>query len=332
MSMKKVLFGSFLVLVVVVAMPFVSVLSAAEEWVPEKPIHLICTTDPGSTYDIQARVVAAEMSKALNATVIVDNVPGAGHQTGTIRAYRSQPDGYTILYTSTSNLVNNELVAGAPWKTFDFKFLATCYDAMKGGSGVLATASLGDWDDIVNSGKTLRWGTGGAGSTPHIQAITYSHALGLDSAYVTGYSGPDMQAAAARGEVDLIAVPLRYAEQWKDQLNVVLIDSIGPFEKEFGDVPSLEGLGHPEACTKGLVHVIVAPPNTPDNITSVLADAAFKAVSSDAMKELHIKSIASGSAYSPGDADAAMKSMQEYRNLIESSLPFILEAVKASQK
>jgi tripartite-type tricarboxylate transporter receptor subunit TctC len=218
--MRKNIFGSLLMITLLVAMALASCAAAADKWTPEKPIRLICTTDPGSTYDIQARVVAAEMAKALKATVVVENVPGAGHQTGTIRAYRSRPDGYTLLYTSTSNLVNNQLLKKAPWKAFDFVFLATCYDAMKGGSGVMAPKSLGTLDDLIKSGKTIRWGTGGAGSTPHIQAVTYSYALDLKSAYVTGYSGPDMFAAAARGEVDLICVPLRYAEQWKKDLNV----------------------------------------------------------------------------------------------------------------
>jgi hypothetical protein len=111
----------------------------------------------------------------------------------------------------------------------------------------------------------------------------------------------------------------------------VLIDAIGPFEKVYGKVASLESLGHPEACTKGLVHVVVAPPKTPENITKVLADAAFKAVSSNAMKQLHLKSIAKGAAYSPGDAEVAVQDMKRYWAFIEKSKPYIEAAIKASK-
>ena len=313
---------------VLFALPLVAI-SAQAEWTPDKPIHIICTTDPGSTYDIQARVLATEMSKDLGVPVVVDNVPGGGHQTGTIRAYRSRGDGYTLLYTSTSNLANNELIKRAPWKSFDFVFLATTYDAMKGGSGVMAPKALGSLDDILKSGKTIRWGTAGAGSTPYIQAVTYGHSLGMNSTFVAGYSGPDMFAAAARGEVDLIAVPLRYAAQWKDDLNVVLIDSIGGFQNEYGNVPSLNSLGHPEAETHGLVHVLVAPPKTPADVASVLAASAEKAAKGEAMQQLHMKSIAEGTAYNPGGADDAQQAMKIYWDTLVANKGFIMAAIKA---
>ena len=52
---------------------------------------------PGGSTDVAARIVADHMSRTLGQQIIVQNVPGAGGTTGSIRAMRAEPDGYTIL-------------------------------------------------------------------------------------------------------------------------------------------------------------------------------------------------------------------------------------------
>lgn len=78
----------------------------AEEW-PTRPVRLLVPTGPGSATDVMARVMANEVSKSLNGSVYVENVPGASgilaHQT----AARAQPDGYTFLFTNTSGMALN---------------------------------------------------------------------------------------------------------------------------------------------------------------------------------------------------------------------------------
>ena len=78
----------------------------AQNW-PTRPIRLIVPTGPGAATDVMARVMANEVSKTLNGSVFVDNLPGASGITAHQAAARAAPDGYTFLFTNTSGLALN---------------------------------------------------------------------------------------------------------------------------------------------------------------------------------------------------------------------------------
>ncbi len=89
---------------------------AAAQAFPSKPIKLICPFPPAGAVDIASRAIANELSKTLNATVTVDNRPGAGGNIGGAEAARSAPDGYTIfMSTSGINAINPALYAKMPF-------------------------------------------------------------------------------------------------------------------------------------------------------------------------------------------------------------------------
>jgi tripartite-type tricarboxylate transporter receptor subunit TctC len=64
---------------------------------PAKPITMIVPFAAGGPTDIIARVMAESMSRTLGQQVIVENMAGAGGTTGTTRAAKAAPDGYTIM-------------------------------------------------------------------------------------------------------------------------------------------------------------------------------------------------------------------------------------------
>ena len=63
---------------------------------PTRTITIIVPFAPGGGTDVSARVVAEHMSRTLGQQFVVENYPGAGGTTGSIRAMRAIPDGYTI--------------------------------------------------------------------------------------------------------------------------------------------------------------------------------------------------------------------------------------------
>jgi Tripartite tricarboxylate transporter family receptor len=63
---------------------------------PTRPITIIVPFAPGGGTDVSARVVGEHMSRTLGQQFVVENFPGAGGTTGSIRAMRAIPDGYTI--------------------------------------------------------------------------------------------------------------------------------------------------------------------------------------------------------------------------------------------
>src|SRR5262249_28823463 len=72
--------------------------SAADEW-PAKAVHIIVPFPSGGGTDVLQRYYAQKLAKALNQTVVVENVGGASGAIGDARVARSAPDGYTILGT-----------------------------------------------------------------------------------------------------------------------------------------------------------------------------------------------------------------------------------------
>jgi tripartite-type tricarboxylate transporter receptor subunit TctC len=77
------------------ALPALSRIARAQAY-PTRPITIIVPFAPGGGTDVAARIVAEHMSRTLG-RLIVENVPGAGGTTGSIRAMRAAPDGYTTL-------------------------------------------------------------------------------------------------------------------------------------------------------------------------------------------------------------------------------------------
>src|SRR5262245_15575617 len=78
------------------AMPTVSRFAWAQNY-PTRPVTIIVPFAAGATTDVSARIVGEHMSRTLGQQVIIENVPGAGGTSGSLRAMRARPDGYTIL-------------------------------------------------------------------------------------------------------------------------------------------------------------------------------------------------------------------------------------------
>ena len=68
---------------------------------PTRPINIIVPLGAGSTVDIIARLVGAELANSMGQPVSVELLPGAGGTTGTAKAAKAAPDGYTL--TNASN-------------------------------------------------------------------------------------------------------------------------------------------------------------------------------------------------------------------------------------
>jgi len=73
---------------------------AQSDWPAARPITWVVPYPPGGTTDILGRAIALRLGKAIGATVIVDNKPGATGTIGSAFVARAAPDGYTLLGTS----------------------------------------------------------------------------------------------------------------------------------------------------------------------------------------------------------------------------------------
>src|SRR5262245_4190824 len=120
--------------IVLGAPAFASSVALAQSDFPNKPIHFIVGFAPGGPSDIISRVISAKMGDELGQQVVVENRTGAGGTVATDYVARSEPDGYTILNTTTANPSNESLS-----NTLQARF----------GKDLVAVATLADTANIL---------------------------------------------------------------------------------------------------------------------------------------------------------------------------------------
>lgn len=84
-------------------------LSVAAQAYPSRPLRLVVPSAPGGSPDINARELAAELTKQLGKQVVVENRPGASGILGYEMLARATPDGYTFAYISNLIATNPSL-------------------------------------------------------------------------------------------------------------------------------------------------------------------------------------------------------------------------------
>jgi tripartite-type tricarboxylate transporter receptor subunit TctC len=80
----------------------------AQESYPSKPVRFIAPYPPGGSSDVLARVLAQKLTESLGRQVIVENRPGAAGNIGHDIVAKLPADGYTLLLTTKSQMVNNQ--------------------------------------------------------------------------------------------------------------------------------------------------------------------------------------------------------------------------------
>lgn len=84
-------------------------------WPDDKPIRMIVPNTPGGPSDVAARLIAPGLQEVLKTSVIVENVGGGGGNIGVGRAARSDPDGYTLLISTSGYAINPSLFDPIPY-------------------------------------------------------------------------------------------------------------------------------------------------------------------------------------------------------------------------
>src|SRR5262249_33218369 len=78
-----------------VVLPAASRFAGAQAYTT-RPITMIVPFAAGGPGGLSARIIREHMSRPLGQRLVVENVVGAGGTTGSLRAMRANPDGYTI--------------------------------------------------------------------------------------------------------------------------------------------------------------------------------------------------------------------------------------------
>src|SRR5258708_12110695 len=89
--------------------------SAFAEQYPTKPVKIVVPFPPGGVTDIVGRLIAQKLSERLGQQFYIENICGAGGNLGMANAPRSPGDGYTLLFASSSIVLNPSLYSQIPF-------------------------------------------------------------------------------------------------------------------------------------------------------------------------------------------------------------------------
>jgi tripartite-type tricarboxylate transporter receptor subunit TctC len=256
---------------------------------PNRSVKVIVPFAPGGPTDVTARLVAAKLSALFGQQFYIENQAGAGGNIGMGNAAKAAPDGYTILFVSSSFVVNPSLYAKVPYDASkDFIPISVVADApnlLVVHPSVQATTVKELIALIKAHPGTYSFASAGTGTTPHLSGELFKLASNLDLVHVPfNGAGPAVQSTV--GGHTLIAftslppsVPLV-----KDGKLRALAVSSKTRSAALPDVPTMEeaGLTGQEADT---FQAMLVPAGTPKAITDLLYQAVLKIVAMSDVKE-----------------------------------------------
>ncbi|HWO42166.1 MAG TPA: hypothetical protein VNO43_10220 [Candidatus Eisenbacteria bacterium] len=260
----------------------------------DKSITVIAATDPGGTADLRIKTVVSFLRKHIpgNPNITVEHMPGGGGRKAANHVYRSsRPDGLTI-GAMLSSLVPAAIVgeAGVLYDIDKFSYLGTPYSGHPHVFLSRKDAGVGTLDKL-RSAPGLRLGAQSVGHTIYYTGRMFVYLIGLkEPRFVIGYSGPELDAAFLRGEVDVRSNhpdnPIRQGWLDKDLVDVHAIIEVPRGQKHpyprYAELPDLESFARSEKERK-LVALhrafqlagapFVLPPGTPKDRVEILQEA-----------------------------------------------------------
>ena len=250
---------------------------------PNRPVTVIVPWAAGGPVDTVARIMTARISEILGQQLIVENVGGAGGSTGTARAAKTAPDGYTVLLSGSAVLAQNPALYKRQLynPVTDFEHAALHNDSAR----VLIVrkdfpaSSFAEFVSYVKANAAkLQYGSPGVGSGGHVCAILFDQAMGIKVTHVPYRgAGPAMQDLLA-GRLDYMFEQISTAVPQIQSGTVRALAALGP-----DPAPGLETL--PTMESQGLKGLDCGawggfsfPKGTPQPMVQKLAKATSEAL------------------------------------------------------
>lgn len=242
---------------------------------PSRTIKMIVPYLAGGTIDLLGRLVADQLRTGLNATVVVENKPGAATILGAEQVARSEADGYTLLTaTSTTLAINKALYRKLPYDPVaDFTPIAPVarvpFALIVNPS--LPVKTLADFIAYARSKPGLAYGSAGNGSPHHLGAEMLREKLGASFHHVSYRSSVPALLDVIAGRIDFMMVDLQPAlPQIRDGKVRVLGVTTRQRVAAAPDIPTLMEAGLDDFELVAWVGV-VAPARVPQPVVEQLA-------------------------------------------------------------
>lgn len=257
---------------------------AAAEY-PDKTIHLVVPWKAGGGTDSIARGFAEGLKSVVDVSVVVDNISGAGGMTGSIKAAKGKPDGYTLLLNGTTDITAALTFKDVPLSLDDFAYIGGFFQSP---TYVLAHKDRGytTLRQFLDKAKAnpgqLTLGTAGPTGAQMIMAAAIKGITEADFRIIPYSGGADLKKALIGNQVDagIIHAPVLLAEVKAGMINI--IGTGLPLDKITYEpakaTPTLKSLDIPVEI--GITRGIYVPKSTPADVVAKLREIVEQAAKS----------------------------------------------------
>jgi tripartite-type tricarboxylate transporter receptor subunit TctC len=248
---------------------------------PSKAIRIIMPSPTGSGPDVDTRSFAAELSKVLKQTVLVENRPGASNRIGMEAGAKATPDGYTLVVGSTTSLcIVPYVYPSVPYNVErDFapiSMMVNLNSALLANPGVAASNARDLIALLKTKPNSLIAGNFGVGSFQHLAGVWFENASGVKINHVP-YSTTAPFADLMGGQVQLLfdALPASFGNVQAGRLKILALTG-KTRHRNFPDTPTFAESGVADYTPVAALGLL-APTGTPKAIVERLSVAVQKA-------------------------------------------------------
>lgn len=253
---------------------------------PNKNITFVVPFAAGGPTDRVARDLAEAMRKPLNATIVIENLGGAGSSIGTAKVANANPDGYTLLVNHIGMSTMPTLYRKLSFDVLkDFEFLGIVNDVPMTviGRPNLPANNFAELRELINKDKeNINLGHSGLGSAGHLCGLMFQSALNVPMTPVPYKGAAPAITDLMGGTIDLMCDQTTNTTPQIEGGKVKAFAVTSPKRLStpaLKDLPTLD-----EAGLKGfqvaIWHALYAPKGTPKPILEKL-NAALKAALKD---------------------------------------------------
>jgi tripartite-type tricarboxylate transporter receptor subunit TctC len=247
----------------------------AQDAYPSRPIKIIVPFTPGTGIDILARTLGERMGQDLKTSVVVENRPGASGNIGTEAVAKSAPDGYTLLMTANTIVLNRSLFKSIPYDPInDFTPVAPL---AIGRLALVTNASVPakTVTEFVALAKRepgkLNYGSPGNGTPHHLAMELFKSKTGIDVVHVPYKGSAGAVSDLLGGQINVMFLPVHVALPYVESGKLNMLAAGGNARASVTpNVPSLAEASSVRDVDTDIWYGLYAPAGTPQNVVSTL--------------------------------------------------------------
>ena len=245
---------------------------------PDRPVKLVVALAPGGPADTAARVFAPYLAEQLGQNVVIENRTGASSVLGTESVVRAPPDGYTLLFGSSSSFAVNPAVMRN--LRFDVQKDLKLIGLVSYTPHVLvvrASLEASSLPELIALAKArpgkITYASSGAGGAIHLASELFKREAGIDVVHIPYRGGGPAVLGLLTGDVDIFindaSTTAEYVRSGKLRALAMAWSKRSPL---LPDVPTFAELGLPAVVSSSWFG-LAAPTDTPAEIIRQLAAA-----------------------------------------------------------